>query len=132
MFNWNLKSWKDEIEKLEENVLLNCPLGETFHTFQHVDKFSLAIGQPHFSNSFLISQIQKSKRIVLDDLLHKDVKKLAEVFRGYGEGVQTEKNLYQKPALAILKHRGSKYDKGIFPYQITGRGFEITNEISEK
>jgi hypothetical protein len=37
----------------------------------------------------------------------------------------SEKNLYQKPALAVLKHRGSSYDKKIFPYEITKEGFII-------
>jgi hypothetical protein len=55
--------------------------------------------------------------------------------RGLDAGVNTiialgylpssEQNMKQQSALAILKHRGSSYDKGIFNYEITDKGFDI-------
>jgi KaiC/GvpD/RAD55 family RecA-like ATPase len=34
-------------------------------------------------------------------------------------------NMKQESAIAVLKHRGSSYDKGIFNYEMTDKGFNI-------
>jgi hypothetical protein len=81
-------------------------------------------------HSFVINMSLDKKNIfeiVNGPVINRELDAGVNTIIALGYMPSSKENMYQKPALAILKHRGSFYDKKIFTYEITDKGFNIEN-----
>ncbi len=79
-------------------------------------------------HSFVINMTTDNKnilQIVNGPVINRELDSGVNTIIALGYLPSSEENMKQQSALAVLKHRGSEYDKGIFNYEITGKGFNI-------
>ncbi len=79
-------------------------------------------------HSFVINMTTDEKNIfniVNGSVINRELEAGVNTIIALGYLPSSEENMVQKQALAVLKHRGSFYNKKIFNYEITDSGFEI-------
>lgn len=80
------------------------------------------------NHSFVMNMTTNEKNIfniVNGPVINRDLDAGVNTIIALGYLPSSEKNMEQKPVLSVLKHRGSFYDKKLFSYAITDKGFKI-------
>jgi hypothetical protein len=79
-------------------------------------------------HSFVINMTTDNKNIfeiVNGPVINRELDAGVNTIIALGYMPSSKENMHQKAALAVLKHRGSAYDKAIFNYEITEKGFVL-------